>query len=626
MKTAVSILFGLAIMSAPAVSLADDTKVVPISIHRVGGSPSNRAIDGILREVNRIWAQGQKVIQFEVLDVDEQGFGQSIEKTKKEIERDIFRGNSPKRPLSPFALDVWVVNGAIGRPSVGVGLAPRPAFQAFRGVLLEQVDGRHLAHELGHNLSLPQDTSNGKKLMFETAGGEELDKREIQNAYTHADNILQFLEEPIGIRDFGGSASAGTVRMFGEFTAPEALNLRTAKVRITSLLNEVGGAGELVDGLPLSLNAKAGNTENEAVFETQTGTSPGAILTIRRKEHVFEFTLDVEGASIQPAAACANGKPTAALTTIFIIRDAVTRSANVEPSVAVRTPRQRNSTRSDIEWQCRKDVLKTDKIPEPAPEAPEPPPGPPAPAPPPPAPPGPQGKLDVQVRQVTFNDTAVGRSSELSVTIRNTGEGNLRGAVFAPKAPFTIAGGGGNFILRPGKDRPVRLSFGPELRHPCVSQPAGCTGTLQIKSDQPKETVAVALVGKPLVGSLLVTPEALRLLPGEKEEIIDLEADRPKSIEVKNNGQIGLEVTVRLEPPFSDLGLVQVRSGEEVLVGEAIFTLDPGEGQRVTLKYSPTGAGSKRTTLTISGKEPRAQSKALEDITFKIRGRTGGIR
>jgi hypothetical protein len=109
-----------------------------------------------------------------------------------------------------------------------------------------------------------------------------------------------------------GAKTAG-VAIIGIFTFDGAIDLSAfpATVTLTSLFNEVGGAGEVVANLPLTLLADSRNNANVARFNTPVGTLPIAKVTIGAKGGGrFTFRVDVAKATIVPPSC-----PTTNLTT-----------------------------------------------------------------------------------------------------------------------------------------------------------------------------------------------------------------------------------------------------------------------------------------------------------------------
>lgn len=117
-----------------------------------------------------------------------------------------------------------------------------------------------------------------------------------------------------------GEKTAG-VGITGIFTFEGNLDLRVpTTLRITSLFNEVGGAGEVVKNIRLTLVADPRNNANVATFKTAVGVLPIAKVTIGAKGGGrFTFRVDVAKATIVPPSLC----PTTNLHTTFTFVDGV---------------------------------------------------------------------------------------------------------------------------------------------------------------------------------------------------------------------------------------------------------------------------------------------------------------
>lgn len=118
------------------------------------------------------------------------------------------------------------------------------------------------------------------------------------------DHIPSFTGKAHGI---GMGKNTAGVAIVGIFTSTEAIDLSApgGKVMITSLFNEVGGAGEVVADLPLTLFADPRNNANVATFKTAVGVLPIAKVTIGAKGGgKFTFRVDVAKATIVPPSLC----------------------------------------------------------------------------------------------------------------------------------------------------------------------------------------------------------------------------------------------------------------------------------------------------------------------------------
>jgi photosystem II stability/assembly factor-like uncharacterized protein len=116
----------------------------------------------------------------------------------------------------------------------------------------------------------------------------------------------------------GLGENRGGISIVGTFVSGGIVDLSAfpATLTITSLFNEVGGAGEVVADLPLTLFADPRNNANVARFNTLVGTLPIAKVTIGGLSGGrFTLRVDVAKATIVPPSLC----PTTNLRTTFTI-------------------------------------------------------------------------------------------------------------------------------------------------------------------------------------------------------------------------------------------------------------------------------------------------------------------
>jgi alpha-tubulin suppressor-like RCC1 family protein len=137
---------------------------------------------------------------------------------------------------------------------------------------------------------------------------------------------VQIATAPVAAARLGGSAvglgrgpEKGGVSVTERLTvtAPVDLASSIATATITHLLDEIGGAGELVSRVPLTLQRLPGNDADRATFSTpEDAARPDVSLSIRRRAGgVFDLVLDVVGATIQRPEGCS---PTQLLTSVTV--------------------------------------------------------------------------------------------------------------------------------------------------------------------------------------------------------------------------------------------------------------------------------------------------------------------
>jgi hypothetical protein len=141
----------------------------------------------------------------------------------------------------------------------------------------------------------------------------------------------------------------GFVRLKGVTSLPTTMVLEDATVVVTDLLDEVGGAGELIAATdatwPLTPSPRK-RKKKVAVFETGDGVEPRLRVVLHRpkprKDRVRVVVL-ARRATIARPTACA-GSDTAALETALLIGDGVNqmRAGTIGP------------------WRCRREVLRAE--------------------------------------------------------------------------------------------------------------------------------------------------------------------------------------------------------------------------------------------------------------------------
>jgi hypothetical protein len=146
----------------------------------------------------------------------------------------------------------------------------------------------------------------------------------------------------------------GAIRLQGQFTATETVALNEATLTLTSLLEEVGGAGELTRGtggaavLPLTLVARAGGKATDAIYETPSGVRPIVWAEIKTRDTqtgLTDFYIKVDRATIPvgPALCSAGSTPATQLRTRFSVQ-----TAGASAGVDLTLP-----------WRCLGSELKT---------------------------------------------------------------------------------------------------------------------------------------------------------------------------------------------------------------------------------------------------------------------------
>ncbi len=146
-----------------------------------------------------------------------------------------------------------------------------------------------------------------------------------------ADTSVTGSASRVGLVAPPGKDAGAQVGILTKFTFAGPINLGASTVTIRELLDEVGGAGELVKGtggvdlLPMTLVPSPGGRPNGAIFETRSRAVPKVRVEIQTKGRgLFDFLLRVDRGTI-PAFPnlCEGPRSRTNLTTSFVINDGV---------------------------------------------------------------------------------------------------------------------------------------------------------------------------------------------------------------------------------------------------------------------------------------------------------------
>ena len=132
----------------------------------------------------------------------------------------------------------------------------------------------------------------------------------------------------------GTDTDSASVKISGRFTVPGVPALDQATVTLTSLLDEVGGAGELTRAaggiplLPVALPARRGSKPTDAIYVTPSGARPGVRVELTTRDPatgLVEFSIRVDRATIPagPVLCAGNSPPTSQLRTAFSVQTGV---------------------------------------------------------------------------------------------------------------------------------------------------------------------------------------------------------------------------------------------------------------------------------------------------------------
>jgi hypothetical protein len=126
-----------------------------------------------------------------------------------------------------------------------------------------------------------------------------------------------------------GTARQGRLKLSARIPLLDPLDLRTAVLTLDALLQEIDGAGELVndhvgtDLTPLVLHAPPGARATKAEFTTPRGQLPQARVRLNVDDGVLDVRLQVDRASIESPRRCAGLSPTTRLQLTLRVDDRV---------------------------------------------------------------------------------------------------------------------------------------------------------------------------------------------------------------------------------------------------------------------------------------------------------------
>jgi hypothetical protein len=153
----------------------------------------------------------------------------------------------------------------------------------------------------------------------------------------------------------GSGTDSGSVRVSGRFRVDRPLDLGRSNLTLSELLDEIGGAGELVRGrggaplVPITLTPRTGSKPSAAIYETASGARPSVRVEVKTRDArtgLMEFSIVADRATIpnRTSSCAASGSSTAELTTAFSLWGSVGAPVSVHASV---------------DWRCSGSTLRT---------------------------------------------------------------------------------------------------------------------------------------------------------------------------------------------------------------------------------------------------------------------------
>jgi hypothetical protein len=214
-------------------------------------------------------------------------------------------------------------------------------------------------------------------------------------------------------------------------------------------------------------------------------------------------------------------------------------------------------------------------------------------------------EIDVLPAGHNFGVIWVGQNASRTFAVRNIGSADLQvtasSLVGTDAGQFGITSGGSAFTVAPGATHNVDVRFDPTSAGPK-------TAALRLVSNDDNEaTFDVALSGSGIMPpDIAVTPS-----PHNYGDVV-ISTNTSRTFVVTNLGGADLEVTAST--------LVNGQAAEfAIMSGGAPFTLAAGATRNLEVRFAPTTAGAKATTLRLASNDP---DEAPLDVALSGMGTT----
>lgn len=172
---------------------------------------------------------------------------------------------------------------------------------------------------------------------------------------------------------------------------------------------------------------------------------------------------------------------------------------------------------------------------------------------------------------VNYGTVTVGATADQTITIKNTGGGTLSGSA-SVAAPFSIVSGS-PYSLASGQSQNVVVRYSPTVAG-SSSQSVSFTG-----GNGASTLLSATAVNPPTIS---VNPTSLNF------GSISVGSSADKTFSVQNTGSGTLSGSASVGSPFS-------------IVSGGSYSLIAGQSQTVTVRYTPTAAGTNTQSVTLSG-------------------------
>lgn len=161
---------------------------------------------------------------------------------------------------------------------------------------------------------------------------------------------------------------------------------------------------------------------------------------------------------------------------------------------------------------------------------------------------------------------------------------------------FSIVSGGSSFTVEPGDTHTIGVRFSP-------TSVGSFSASLDLESNDPDDpTASVALSG---TGTLAPVPDVTVSPESVSFSTLNLAQSAERVVTVTNDGTSSLSVT---KTSLGSSGADQF----SIVSGGGSYSLEPGEGREVTVRFSPDTVGSHSASLILETNDPDEESTVVE--------------
>jgi probable HAF family extracellular repeat protein len=191
--------------------------------------------------------------------------------------------------------------------------------------------------------------------------------------------------------------------------------------------------------------------------------------------------------------------------------------------------------------------------------------------------------ITISPASIKFGNVSIRQSSDRIITLTNRADsaGALTGNVGTPASPFSVVSGGGAFILNPGQSMSVTVRFSPSA---AGEAPGNLSITHNATNEPSPSNLSLNGTGVPPGIHISINPRSVvfgNIAEGQSSDRIITLTNQANSAGALT-GNVGIP-----SAPFS------------VVSGGGGFSLNPAQSISITVRFSPTAAGTASGNLSI---------------------------